>query len=178
MNFEDVESKTFIVRLLFEWDNFRRPTSSASSAVVCRSHSGRRPRENRLRLEAAPQGGILRQGRGCAVFALKRGRGGCHDKRWPGASEAGPEIPSPTRGTSTRFGIENSEKKFAFAANVWKKLWLSTPKNAKNVRINDQKVVATCQYEWRTGDLSITVEHKSPDGPLSRMLQRIDSKLF
>ena len=67
---------------------------------------GRRPRESRLRQHAAALGGSQRPRRGCGAFALQRRRGGRQEQRWPGASkwwEAGPEIESPTWGTSEGF---------------------------------------------------------------------------
>ena len=97
--FEDVESRN-IHRSFVGW------TGTELSFVQPSSSPRLRPRENRLRLHAAALRGALGPRRGCRAFALQRRRGGRQDQRWPGASkwwEAGPEIESPTWGTSEGF---------------------------------------------------------------------------
>ena len=59
--------------------------------------------KSRLRSDAAALRGNLRPRRGSGVFARERRRGGRHGQRWPGATKAGPEIPSPTSGASEGF---------------------------------------------------------------------------
>ena len=107
LNFEDVESKTFIVRLSFERvqssaaHNFRRPTSSASWPSSAEATTRDGPRQKPLRPNAAPRGGGQRQRQGCRALALKWRRGGRQEQQWPGpqSGKHGPEIPSPTWST-------------------------------------------------------------------------------
>ena len=89
-SFEDVESKTFIVRLSVE----RVPELSfvqlsSSPAASATAADGPR-RKSRLRPNAAARRGAQRPRRGGGVFAEQRRRGGRQGQRWPGASEAGP----------------------------------------------------------------------------------------
>ena len=85
-------------------------------AVVCQKPQRPTAPRKRLRRNAAAQGGERGQGRGCRVPAIKRRRSGCQGQLWPGASEAGPEIPSGH--LKKFFGIETLIKMPAFAANV------------------------------------------------------------
>ena len=94
--------ETFIVRLSVEPVELSFVQLSSSPRL---RPLGRRPRESRLRPNAAGVRGRQRPRRGCRAFALDRRRGGRQGQRWPGASkrEAGPEIESPIWGTSEGF---------------------------------------------------------------------------
>ena len=136
--FEDVESKTFIVRLSFERDNFRRLRGLGLLAVVRQKPERPAAPGKRLRPNAAPPGGILWQGEGCRVLALKRSRGGCQRHLWPGASEAGPEIPSPTWGTSKKlFRIEIHEKKVCICSKCLEQVVTFHPKKFHDTFMTD-----------------------------------------
>ena len=85
--FEVVESKTFIVRLLNEYR-----AQLSTTFVVSTSWTSAKPQRptapgKRLRLDAAPSCGGQRQGRGCRVPAVERRCGGRHGQQWPGAPE-------------------------------------------------------------------------------------------
>ena len=102
--FEDVESRN-IHRSFVGWTGTELSFVQLSSSPRLRP-LGRRPRENRLRPNAAPPGGGQRPRRGCRAFALDRCRGRRQGLLRPGASkwwEAGAEIESPIWGTSEGF---------------------------------------------------------------------------
>ena len=121
--FEVVESKTFIVRLLNEYR-----AQLSTTFVVSTSWTSAKPQRptapgKRLRLDAAPRGCEQGRGEGCAVLGLKRRRGGCHGQQWPGAPEEGPEIPSPTWGTSESVsGLKFVRDKFCICSKCLEKV--------------------------------------------------------
>ena len=159
-SFEDVKSKTFIVRLSVERVELRIPTTFVVRGCWHLRCCGP---GNHLRHDAAAPGGIPRPRRGCRAFALKRGCGGRQEERWRGASirEAGArhrvsDLGHLRRlfrdwnlcisGTSKMFFQDwNLRKKSCIFRKCLAKLWVSTPKNAG---IGDHNI--TCQYVWKT----------------------------
>ena len=76
--------ETFIVRLSVEPVELSFVQLSSSPRL---RPLGRRPRESRLRPNAAAHRGSQRPRRGCGAFALDRCRGGRQERLWPGASK-------------------------------------------------------------------------------------------
>ena len=118
-SFEDVESKTFIVRLSVE----RVPELSfvqLSSPPAASATAADGPRRKSCpRQHAAARGGAERPRRSGGVFAEQRRRGGRQGRRWPGASEAGPRKSRLRCGISVGFpSLEILRKMFEFSANV------------------------------------------------------------
>ena len=120
-SFEDVESKTFIVRLsverVIELSCAQRSSFPAASATAA---DGPR-RKSRLRRHAAARRGGPRPRRGGRVFAVERRRGGRQGHQWPGASEAGPRKSRLPQFWGISEGLPSLEilrKMFEFSANV------------------------------------------------------------
>ena len=132
-SFEDVESKTFIIRLSVERVELSCPQRSSFPAASATAADG--PREKmRLRLHAAARGGRQRPRRGGRVFAEQRRRGGRQEQR-PGASEAGPRNRGSTVwGISEGFpSLEILRKMFEFSANVWERCDFPAPKSLESM---------------------------------------------
>ena len=92
-SFEDVESKTFVLRLSVVSVELRcpqLPSSFAAHRPLRRRTAGSPqrldgfPGESRLRPNAAAPGGGQRPRRGCGVAAEQRRRGGRQGQIWPG----------------------------------------------------------------------------------------------
>ena len=151
--FEDVESKTFIVRLL---NGYRAQLSTTFVPTGPRPLRRRPPKPQRpiapgkrLRPNAAALGGEPGRGEGCRVPALKRSHAGRHGQQWPGASEAGPEIPVSNLGHLKKvFAIEIYEKHVCICSKCLEKVVAIRP---KKFGINDHNI--TCLYVWRMDDL-------------------------
>ena len=127
--FEDVESRN-IHRSFVGWTGTELSLVQLSSSPRLRP-LGRRPRESRLRWNAAALGGSLRPRRGCRAFALQRRRGRRQEQRWPGASkwwEAGRRNRVSDLGHLNKFW----EKLSAFSSNVWQSCDSPHQKNDKN----------------------------------------------
>ena len=140
---------------------FRRPPTAhrplrprPPEATAARRVSG----QNRLRLHAAALGGVQRLRRGCGAVAVQRRCGGRRWWRWPGASKAG------SRHLRRLFRDWN----LCISGNVWQSCEFSAP---KNTGIDDHNV--TCQYMWKTDDLTGRWNTNRKMGPFSRMLQSL-----
>ena len=120
-SFEDVESKTFVVRLSVERVELRIPTTSVvlprRIGLTLEAHSGPDvlPGKKRLRCDAAALCGEQRPRCGCGAVAEQRRRGGRQDRRQerqrpgPQSGKQAPDIESANLGTSEGFsGLETS----------------------------------------------------------------------
>ena len=105
--------------------NFGHPRGFGLLAVIRRKPQRPTAPGKRLRPNAAARCGEQRQSRGCRAFALKRRRGGRQEEGWPGTQRQGPEIESPTWGTSKSCsGLRFREKTCIFSKCLGK-VWLS-----------------------------------------------------
>ena len=138
-SFEDVESKTFVLRLSVVSVELSCPQlpfviHGASAFAPSYRRSPQRPDgfpgRSRLRQHAAALRGTQRPRRGCGAVAEQRRPRGRREHQWPGpqSGKHAPDIESRTWGVSILFFLEILRNMFAFSVN---------PKHAKNVGIND-----------------------------------------
>ena len=139
------KSKIFIARLSVERVELSIPTIFV---VWDCWHFRRRGPGNHLRWHAAPLSGAQRPRGGCRAFAFKRGCGGRHEQRWRGASKR-------EAGRESRLQLD------------WKCLHFQQM-FGKVVSFHCNMPICV-ENAWS----DLQMEHKSPDGPLSRMLQSL-----